>query len=580
MRRDPSIPLFLWIATAALVHILWGGGAEKTVAFFEDRNGLSRLAESVRMHVQRTNQRVEISLIDESLPPTEEDRPNPDGEVLEPEDNSPPKPEKADKEELKPPRVDKQKTDLLAKDAEHKPEAEPEKPKPKAEDKKPEAKADQQQLQLDRRVAVVQPDKAEKQAPNPNAEFLGQQDNHVEQQTQARITSRDQNDPEPTPGMAHASADQEPGDSTQHEIANLEDSAGDPNKAPNDPAHDGKPTDTRSPAAPQAPAEIKRLAFGQAAPANAQQAPNNRPEPPASKGHQAQAQRQAVDAFPNAIQTESGAFSIAPEQEARTAQAGRQAQAHRDRPKARRKMPDVRGFGSLGTTPGGLNPNLTPLSALDAIGGEQLKQERLADGQRRRSKHRGSWNAVGLERWRSAIENYVASVTPGNQTALNTAAAPFATFINRIHQRIHGLFADTFLVSLDALPADHPMNRRDLRTNLEIVLSHEDGRVVRMGITRPSGSTMFDVSALESVQRASPFGASPPEIVSPDGNVYLHWEFYREPDMACSTYFARPFLLRVKPKSAPMPPAPLPIVPKNEPEEHGSTSPSPNQVHG
>jgi TonB family protein len=111
------------------------------------------------------------------------------------------------------------------------------------------------------------------------------------------------------------------------------------------------------------------------------------------------------------------------------------------------------------------------------------------------------------------------------------------------------------------------MNRPDMRTFLEIVLNHEDGRVVRMGITTSSGSTMFDVSALEAVQQGSPFGASPAEIVSPDGNVYVHWEFHRNRDMACSTYFARPYLIQVKPKAAPVNPS---TPPTPEPEKHGT----------
>ena len=37
----------------------------------------------------------------------------------------------------------------------------------------------------------------------------------------------------------------------------------------------------------------------------------------------------------------------------------------------------------------------------------------------------------------------------------------------------------------------------------------------------------------------------------PDGNVYLHWEFHRNPLLACSTYFARPFIIKVPQKTAP-----------------------------
>ncbi|HXS18178.1 MAG TPA: energy transducer TonB, partial [Polyangiaceae bacterium] len=151
--------------------------------------------------------------------------------------------------------------------------------------------------------------------------------------------------------------------------------------------------------------------------------------------------------------------------------------------------------------------------------------------------------SLGLERWRPALENYVANVKPGNQTALNTARVPFARYLNQIHQRLHELFADHFLGHLDQLPKEHPLNNQEMSTHLEIALSREDGRVVRMGITKSSGVTAFDVGALDSVERAAPYGPPPSSILSSDGNVYLHWEFHRRPEYACSTYFARPFII-------------------------------------
>jgi len=51
--------------------------------------------------------------------------------------------------------------------------------------------------------------------------------------------------------------------------------------------------------------------------------------------------------------------------------------------------------------------------------------------------------------------------------------------------------------------------------------------------------TAFDIAALDSVQRASPFGKPPKAIVSPDGAVYFHWEFHRDPVYACSTMETR-----------------------------------------
>ena len=76
------------------------------------------------------------------------------------------------------------------------------------------------------------------------------------------------------------------------------------------------------------------------------------------------------------------------------------------------------GLGAQGTTPGGVNLNLSPRMAYAAVGQDRLTKERQADAERRKSAHRGSWRAVGIERWRAAIENYVASVTNAFGTIL------------------------------------------------------------------------------------------------------------------------------------------------------------------
>jgi hypothetical protein len=95
--------------------------------------------------------------------------------------------------------------------------------------------------------------------------------------------------------------------------------------------------------------------------------------------------------------------------------------------------------------------------------------------------------------------------------------------------------------------------------------------------------TAFDIAALESVQRGSPYGPPPTDIVSPDGNVYFHWSF-TETYYACSTYFARLYIWKVKPKSAPPsvePPAPRPYDPKEPPDQdrrHGRRTLAPDLV--
>jgi hypothetical protein len=207
-----------------------------------------------------------------------------------------------------------------------------------------------------------------------------------------------------------------------------------------------------------------------------------------------------------------------------------------------------------------------------SVGDKQLAAERAADGAARRSAHRGQGPKNNFDKYRAAIENYDPSVKEGNQTALNAARVPFASYINMIHNRLHPIFAEEFLSALDNLPPSHALNK-DLVMHLEIVLSKDEGRIVRMGVTRASGVTAFDIVALNSVQRASPYGRAPDAIVSPDGNVYLHWEFHRDPFDACTTRNARPFLLKEAPKSGVRPTYPTPLPSGKSQDEAPSSGP-------
>ncbi|HTM43941.1 MAG TPA: hypothetical protein VL137_03245 [Polyangiaceae bacterium] len=140
---------------------------------------------------------------------------------------------------------------------------------------------------------------------------------------------------------------------------------------------------------------------------------------------------------------------------------------------------------------------------------------------------------------------------PSDEVALNAAQVPIARYLSRMHERIHPIFAEQFLPALDKLPASSPLNAIDMSTNIEIILDGIDGHVIERGVIKSSGVTAFDIGVLDSVERASPFGVPPSEIVSPDGHVYMHWEFWRNPDFACSTYFTHPILLRTASDSAP-----------------------------
>jgi TonB family protein len=165
-----------------------------------------------------------------------------------------------------------------------------------------------------------------------------------------------------------------------------------------------------------------------------------------------------------------------------------------------------------------------------------------APGRARRRGPPTPFAPVDPMQWRNATVSYASSVTPGDQRPLGASVAAYAQYLNAMHNRIHPIFTDSFLPSLDARPKSDALNDPKLVVRLEIVLA-SDGQLLRMGVVRPSGQPEFDLGALASVERAAPFGTAPPAILSSDGNLYLHWEFKRDEVFACSTMNARPYRL-------------------------------------
>jgi len=572
MRREANIPLFLWITTAVVIHLLWSGGADQTAKLIEQRLDIQRFARSVQNHVRGVGAPVEVALIDESKPEEPEvEKDEPD----KPDEAKAPDPRNAEKDD---PDAEKKKPLKELVKPEKKPEPAPV-PAEKPEEKKPEEKKieatpvpPQPPPEAQKKIAVRQVVEDEKQPDNPNAAFIADKANHVLQETQARITSADQNDAKPTPGGEHSSPDKSPGDSDHSRVMQSEDRPGEKDHAPSEKAASDaeKLALMRPPSTEpmhQRNAEQAQAQTGARSGANRSQA-----NAPAQEGQKAQAESKHSEANPEVVSSESGRFTVPGPRQALVDQAETKARKARPLPKRQSRGDGLFGYGSTGTTANGVNLNLMPRTAMAAIGSDQLARERQVDGERRRSAHVGSWHPMDPSRWRSAIENYTPSVQLGNQTALNTAASAFGTYLSMIHNRIHPIFADSFLGSLDNLPSSHPMNNPDLSTEVEIILDQESGNVVRMGVTKFSGITAFDIAALDSVKRAAPFGTPPREIVSPDGKVYLHWEFHRN-QMACSTLNARPFMLKAKPSTAP-----IEVTPPPAPSDPSETSP--RERHG
>lgn len=572
MRREANIPLFLWITTAVVVHLLWSGGADQGAKVLAQRLDIERFARSVQSHVRGVGSPVEMTVVDEQKDEEKDPEQQPPDE---PAEDKPPEQKDAEKDD---PEAKKKLPEKELVKPEPKPvptpEKKPEEKKAEAEKKEPVTPAQpapQPEPTVQKRVAVKQVVEDDKQADNPNAAFIADQANHVQEESQARITSADQNDAKPTPGGEHSNPDKNPGDSDQSRVTQSEDKPGEKDHAPSEtPASDPAKVAAINP--PSAEAAHQRAEPARAESGAKAGSDKSHATAPAQEGQTAQAESKQSEASPEAMTATNGRFTVPGPRQELVDQAAAKARKARPLPKRQSNGQALLGFGSAGTTANGVNLNLMPRTAVAAIGVDQLKRERLVDGERRRSAHLGSWHPMDPSRWKSSIENYVPSVKPGNQTALNTAKSAFAGYLNGIHNRIHPIFADSFLGSLDSLPLSHPMNNESLSTEVEIILDQESGNLVRMGVTKFSGITAFDIAALDSVKRAAPFGTPPREIVSPDGRVYLHWEFHRNQE-ACSTFNARPFILKAQPSTAPPevtpPPAPSDPTESSPRERHG-----------
>ena len=127
--------------------------------------------------------------------------------------------------------------------------------------------------------------------------------------------------------------------------------------------------------------------------------------------------------------------------------------------------------------------------------------------------------------WRPAIENYVPAATCTPHIVADDA------WLHAVRLNLEREFS-AFLARLDKLDASHPMNDSTLGVKLEVVVDAREGCLLAAGVLKPSGLTAFDIGALESVRRTSPFEAYP--AASTVDAIYVHWEFHRDPNHACS----------------------------------------------
>lgn len=160
----------------------------------------------------------------------------------------------------------------------------------------------------------------------------------------------------------------------------------------------------------------------------------------------------------------------------------------------------------------------------------------------RERKFLGRWRKR-VESMKAAMENFVPNVRYGNQIAINTRRSVYASYLARIHRKIHRLWGGQYLHHLDLnFSAGHPLSNPRLLTKVEMVIDGKSGEVKEVVIVDSSRNYDYDTEAVRVSLVVSPHGPAPRQIVSPDGNVYVHWRFWRD-TRQCGTFGASVFVV-------------------------------------
>lgn len=537
MNREFSIPLVLWVSAAIVVHAIGSGGV---VGVTRTQEKLARERASIRGMVAEVRNHFDVVEVEVGEPSKEE-------------------------HELEPPPIDDSNplVSLLAPVAgvlddlgieieEEKPEDKPEEPKVEPEEiakPEPEKKEEEKEkppdpkkpaeliVLKDKRISIRQSNDKD-QPDNKDAPRLAEKANTVEEETIAKHRSTDQITKDPSPGSNQRGPTNEEGNSEKNKIAQSEEADGNPKRAPGESSDDARDNRHVVPRAPAVAANQGGRA-GKPGPATGATGPSDRAPSPAVPGSLGG----PGPAAPSQVTADDG---FSPEvSEAAPGGAGVGMLPGTFRPavpgSVASLVPKLPGLGVSGGDAGKMSLSWQGMVA--AVGNEELERQRAAAGKKVRSEHRGRYDTDKFARFRPDLENYDPSVKVGNQTALNAAQSAFAGYLSTIHNAIHPIFAEEFLGLLNSLPRGHSLNE-ELVAHVEIILSRSEGKVLRMGIAKKSGNTAFDAAALDAIDRAQPFGVAPEAIVSGDGNIYLHWEFHRDPIDACSTRNAHPFIVK------------------------------------
>jgi hypothetical protein len=431
----------------------------------------------------------------------------------------------------------------LAKAERKPPREQPVPPKPKAPDPAVVKVPEQVQVvpvkpppeDLRSKHAVTQKSDDPTVPPPDNPRFIAEENRRVVEESVANQRTTAELDEQPT-ASAQSRAEDLTGNSEKEDVAELQDAHGE---------------DSRNPTAKEArekPPSPSELGHGEKRdPAVAQSPKQGGSESREEVPQQVAAGSERVGGEEQTVVVNDGAGTIrirrAPQGSGPGNQGGEQQQGSRGR--------DSREVGARSGAAANLKLSFSQFEA--TFGSEELKRERDAYLEQRRTQAKGGRNEEQWKKFRAAVENYVDQVKPGNQTALNAAASPFAAYLAAVHRNIHREFAMKFLRSLPLLGG--PFADPNLRTRLAIVIN-QDGSLYQVGVIQTSGFTPYDYGAWNAVTKAGPFPEAPKKILSGDGRVYVHWDFYNN-ERQCGTFNAEPYILPMPDRKAPPAPGPL-----------------------
>ena len=532
MSREPNVPLLLWISTAILAHIATGGGADQISRVLEERTEIRSFARSVRDRL-RPDTTFEVAFVADgpATPPDER-----------PPDPPPPQPHKDPAKAEKQADLDTQAAAPAREEAREK--AAGGSSPPQDADRRPPPPPPPPPT--DHRIAVKQ-HADPNQDDNPTAHFIGGRGQPRRQKSRSRRSPRTiKTTPIPRRAGATAAQRAKSATATRRGSADSDDHAGDPTHAPGRKRARARPSTARSTRPP------KRATAG-AASANAQPAtkrarraapaarPHETPAPPAPPQGGAGPASPEVD---RARERHLPPRSVAPRRGRNRAQARARSRAVARSPPSGSRI-GMLGLGG-GATPDGVNLNLTAAS-------------RRRRGRRKSSSPRSARPTASAARARTAARGRRRASSAGARPSRTTSrpsspatrprstrrAVPFAS-VPQHDPQPHPPALRRRLPRLARRPAREPPAERAAARH-----AARDRPEPRRRPRREDGHRADErhhrVRHRRARRRAarSPFGKPPKAIVSPDGNVYFHWEFHRDPVFACSTMNARPFMLNV-----------------------------------